>query len=68
MIQNVDHQKNVVHLVGSDNKFIAPTIFRDIDNCQEYANEHCMKFIKELNKLSMSKQLDFPLKEATKVP
>ncbi|CAF4717658.1 unnamed protein product, partial [Rotaria sp. Silwood2] len=42
MIQNVDHQKNVVHLVGSDNKFIAPTIFRDIDNCQEYANEHCM--------------------------
>ncbi|CAF0858643.1 unnamed protein product [Rotaria sordida] len=125
--------KNVAHLVASDNKFIAPTTFPDIHNCQAYADEHgkLMKsindlriteinyliakddqvalrysaegshcgqpyegiqatgrkakwtaaalfklnhegkitlFIKEWDKLSMWKQLGFPLEEATKVP
>jgi hypothetical protein len=35
--------KNVAHLLASDNKFIAPTTFPDVHNCETYADEHGSK-------------------------
>jgi len=30
----------VAHLLAKDNKFIAPTTFPDVHNCETYADEH----------------------------
>ena len=35
--------KNVSHLLASDNKFVAPTTFPDVHNCETYADEHGSK-------------------------
>jgi hypothetical protein len=32
--------KNVAHLLASENKFLAPTTFPDVNDCETYADEH----------------------------
>jgi hypothetical protein len=32
--------ENVAHLLASGNRFVAPTTFPGVDNCETYAKEH----------------------------
>jgi hypothetical protein len=32
--------QNVAHLLAPENKFIAPTTFPGVNNCETYAEEH----------------------------
>ncbi|CAF1185634.1 unnamed protein product [Didymodactylos carnosus] len=42
--------KNVEHLLAKQNRFIAPTTFPDVNDCETYAEEHG-KLMKSINNL-----------------